>query len=154
MDNQAKSSTSEYFSWNNAVQRCLNPKNEAYKHYGGRGIKMCDRWLFCYDNFLLDMGKKPSQDHSLDRIDVNGDYEPINCRWATRKEQATNKRNTVFLTLNGEKLHILDWSKKTGIPRSVLQQRYNKGWNADRILSKTRYGHPRANKVCLVINWS
>lgn len=72
--------------------RCYNKNNISYKNYGDRGIKVCDRWLNSFENFLKDMGEKPSDKHSLDRIDISGGYEPSNCRWATPEEQAVNKR--------------------------------------------------------------
>lgn len=79
-------------SWDNMKQRCYNPNCPQYKDWGGRGIKVCDRWLHSRDNFTSDMGAKPDGDYSLDRIDNNGDYEPSNCRWATRKSQQLNQR--------------------------------------------------------------
>jgi hypothetical protein len=72
--------------------RCYNPKNNRYKIYGGRGIKVCDEWLKSFKNFIDDIGRKPGPQYSIDRINVNGNYEPSNCRWATPEQQANNKR--------------------------------------------------------------
>lgn len=85
--------TLEYGSWNNMRYRCLNPNSQFYYRYGGRGIKICDRWLNSFDNFLKDMGfrPEPKEKYSLDRIDNNGNYEPSNCRWATASQQQNNK---------------------------------------------------------------
>lgn len=83
--------TPEFRSWFSMIRRCTKENDHAYPRYGGRGIKICDRWL-SFSEFLKDMGERPSKDHSLDRIDVNGNYEPSNCRWATNVEQARNKR--------------------------------------------------------------
>lgn len=72
--------------------RCTNPKERVYEYYGGRGISVCDRWLNSFENFFEDMGPRPSKKHSLERMDVNGNYEPGNCKWATRTEQGINRR--------------------------------------------------------------
>lgn len=83
---------SEYRTWKNIRQRCTNPNVKHYLNYGGRGIKMCPRWLGSFENFYADMGPKPSPKLSIDRINNDGDYEPGNCRWATAKEQVANQR--------------------------------------------------------------
>lgn len=81
-----------YTTWENMKQRCYNPNSVNYKYYGGRGVKVCDRWFNSYESFALDMGERPDG-CSIDRIDVNGNYEPDNCKWSTLKEQNNNRRN-------------------------------------------------------------
>ena len=86
------SNSFEYKIWKGMKQRCTNPNHKKWKDYGGRGIKVCDRWLVSYENFLMDMGRKPGPEYSIDRINNNGDYEPSNCRWATDSQQMKNRR--------------------------------------------------------------
>jgi len=115
-----------YAVWGSMLARCKNPNNMAYERYGGRGIKVCDRWLE-FSNFLADMGERPTEQHSIDRIDNNGDYCPENCRWATREEQGKNKRNNLVLTINGETKHYSEWAEQYGLARSTVLRRIKKG---------------------------
>jgi hypothetical protein len=87
-----KKRAAEYITWRNMLKRCHNPNDDAYHHYGGRGIEVCERWRTSYAAFLADMGRKPAWNFSIDRIDVNGNYEPGNCRWADWATQNANRR--------------------------------------------------------------
>ncbi len=95
--------SSEYEAWVGMKQRCYNSNRKEYQNYGGRGIKVCDRWLNDYEAFLADMGEKPTPKHTLGRVNNDGDYDPLNCRWETRKRQNNNKRNNVQLTLREQR---------------------------------------------------
>ncbi len=106
--------------------RCGNPRKNCFHRYGGRGIRVCDRWD-SFENFLADMGTRPSRDHTLDRINNDGDYEPNNCRWATRKEQGRNTSATHFVEFKGERLCIAEWSERLGIRQNTLVRRVQKG---------------------------
>jgi hypothetical protein len=125
--------TPERVCWKSIKSRCYDHNNIYYKDYGGRGIKVCDRWLEKFENFFEDMGKKPSSNHSIDRIDVEGDYEPSNCKWSTTKEQNRNKRSTVWLEYNGIKMCMADWADKLGIKYKTLSARFYKGWSVERM---------------------
>jgi len=118
--------TPEYKTWGGMFTRCTNKKADSYPAYGGRGISVCERWK-SFDLFLEDMGKRPSHKHSIDRIDPNGNYEPENCRWATLRDQNYNKRNTIFVTHDGESKNIDQWAEIYGIPYKVILRRLNHG---------------------------
>ncbi len=129
-----KSKTPVYKIWSYMIKRCNNHKYQYYYDYGGRGIKVCDRWLK-FENFYEDMGERP-EGKSLDRIDNDGDYCKENCRWATRLEQNNNKRNNIILTLNGESHTLSDWGRILGIKHSTLNSRYRRGYSIENILKK------------------
>ena len=130
--------TSEYVSWTNMKQRCYNPNSKDYNNYGGRGIIICDRWKNSFDNFLSDMGKKPNEKYSIDRINVNGNYEPSNCRWATQLDQTNNKRTNKNLTYNGETLTMSQWAKKMNIPLATIHNRIKRGLSVKDSLTKLK----------------
>lgn len=127
--------TREFRIYHGMKKRCLNQKHNSWEHYGGRGIKICERWLNGADGFngfelfLADMGEAPSSTHSIDRIDVNGNYEPGNCRWATPVDQSNNRRDTI--RDRGETL--LEISNKTGINLEALRTRIKSGDTGDRL---------------------
>lgn len=128
------SSSSTYKIWRDMNDRCSNEKRQDYSRYGGRGIEVCERWQNSFESFLEDMGERP-EGLTLDRIDVNGNYEPSNCRWATQKEQQRNKRNSRFLTYKGETLTLAEWSERTGIGVGTLWRRLELGWSVEAALT-------------------
>jgi len=115
------------------IQRCHNPSNPAFSNYGGRGIVVCDRWRESLSNFLEDLGPRPGRNYSVDRIDNDGNYEPGNCRWASRREQNRNTRQNVQLTIDGRTQCRTAWAEETGVPAAVIRDRMEKlGWDAKR----------------------
>lgn len=110
--------------WAGAKTRCFNPKNPSYPRWGGRGITMCDEWRNSFAAFLRDMGECP-EGKSLDRIDNNGNYEPENCRWSTLDEQARNKRNNIWVDLNGQKVTLKDFARAKQINYYSLHKLMN-----------------------------
>ena len=125
----------EYWIWNMVVQRCTNPNVGNWKDYGGRGITVCAEWL-TYDGFYADMGARPSLGHSLERIDNSQGYSKSNCKWATRLEQAKNKRNNRLITAFGKTQHLAEWSRETGIQHPTILYRLRSGWSAEDALSR------------------
>lgn len=127
--------TREYQAWANMKARCENPNNTRYHRYGGRGIKVCDRWKNSFEAFLADMGK--SNGLTIDRINNDGDYEPGNCRWATVREQSQKTCRIRLLSFNGETLSVAEWARRLGIRANTLTMRLNTyKWPLEKALTK------------------
>lgn len=137
----------EHAAWIAMRARCLRPTAANYGRYGGRGIAICDRWND-YAVFLSDMGRKPTPAHSLDRIDVNGNYEPANCRWATPRQQANNRRVSVFVTAHGLTMTVAEWARETGLQDATIRQRLVRGWPPEDAL----YRSPRRTRVARLVS--
>lgn len=139
--------TMEYGSWKAMKDRCNNPNSVGFQYYGENGIAVCERWK-SIENFLADMGPKPSVSHSVDRIEGSKGYScgkceqclengwPANCRWATAKEQGRNRRTNRLITFNGETLCLTDWSARVRIDIGTLRNRLRKGWSIERALTE------------------
>lgn len=128
------SGTREYNIWCHVRARCLRPTNKAYKRYGGRGIKVCDRWLD-FANFRADMGPCPPG-HSIERLDCNGNYEPSNCKWIPRKDQPLNRRNRVFVYYQGQRRLLTDLAREHGMRIDTVHSRVvSYGWSVEKALT-------------------
>lgn len=124
----------EYYAWDHMKARCLRPNSANYHRYGGRGIKICKRWMK-YENFLADMGRRPSPKHSLDRIRVNGNYTPKNCRWATAIEQCNNTTRNVILKYNGKKYTMAELARAYSIDYKLVLGRIKRGWSVEKTVA-------------------
>lgn len=134
--------TAEYRIWTGIVTRCTNHRVRHYYLYGGRGIGICTRWLK-YENFLADMGRRPSPTHSIDRIDVNGDYIKSNCRWATLTEQSRNRRDRRPLTIDGVTKTLAEWAIVSDTPLKRIWERLADGWiPAQAVFAPKKTVHP------------
>ena len=132
--------TAEYRAWLAIKTRCHNPNFPWYRYYGGRGIRVCDQWKNNFVQFYNDMGLRPSNNHSIERLNNEGHYEPSNCKWATKKEQCNNKRNNRKLKLNKIELTIKEWSDLTGIPWATIGARIDRlGWSVREALTTPSY---------------
>ncbi len=131
--------TPEYNSWRCMKARCLNPNHNSYPDYGGRGIKICERWLNSFENFYEDMGCHPGPDYTLERLENYGDYEPDNCIWADWDQQANNRSNNRRLYYNGENLTMMQWSRKLGIPRTTIYNRLRAGKTIEEAFTQELY---------------
>jgi len=143
-EHHGKTHIPEYAVWCHMRQRCLNKNDAAYHNYGGRGISICESWSK-FSNFFSDMGRRPSDQHSIDRKDNDGGYCPDNCRWATRLEQSQNRRKFRIsgsrgsrgVVINGETKSITQWCVFYGVPRtSVLRRVHQFGWDYHRALTQ------------------
>jgi hypothetical protein len=132
---KGKSRMREYFIWKGIIRRCTDPKCKEFQWYGAKGITVCKRWLESFDNFLSDLGPRPSPAHSIDRINTYGNYEPENCRWATMKQQVENRRNIHWITFNGETMPLKWWAKRFHLTYSMVLKRLSNKWPLPRLLS-------------------
>ena len=136
-----------YSSWECMKARCINPHNKFYPNYGGRGIKVCDRWMK-FENFLEDMGERPSKKYSIDRKDVNKDYCIDNCMWSDRYTQDRNRTNTVHLEYKGETYVLKDLARMFNLHYQTLQDRIKKGMSVEEALNK-QYKYVKKNEQLL-----
>lgn len=148
-----RTKTVEYHTWTTMKQRCLNPADKHFANYGARGITVCDRWRDSFEAFFADMGERPADKTSIDRIDNDRGYEPGNCRWADDIEQHNNKRNNRYLEVDGERATIGEWARRTGQSMIRIHHRLTLGWpDKEAVFGPTtgkRYltHHPRARFV-------
>lgn len=134
----------EYRAWRHAKSRCYNPNVHNYSRYGGRGVKMCERWLNSFENFLADMGPRPSGNHSIDRFPkLDGDYEPGNCQWGTQEDQVDHKENRLRYTFKGRTMTLKAWAIEIGHPYKDLHKRIHfRKWSVEKAFTtpKKKWG--------------
>lgn len=123
-----------YYTWQAMKRRCYNENDKSYPDYGGRGIKVCKSWVDSYEIFLSDIGLPPTMNHSIERIDFNGDYYKENCKWIPFSDQASNKRNNRYILAFGKSLTIAEWSRLTGLDGRTITRRLDYGWNPEMAL--------------------
>lgn len=138
-------SSPEYQAWQNMRERCTNSGRKDYPYYGGRGIRVCEKWDKSFSAFLAEVGRRPSPVHTIDRKETNGHYEPGNVRWATRAEQSRNRRpfsmkgkavNQKLITVNGITDNITGWARRLGVVREVVRGRLKRGWDPVRAVTE------------------
>ena len=128
----------EHNSWSHMILRCYSPTLKSYPNYGGRGITVCDRWRTSFTDFLADMGPRPGERYSIDRIDVNGNYEPGNCRWAPLSEQRRNSRDTVFVQYGDRRVKLADLADELGVKLETLRSRLVIGWPIEKAIEQPK----------------
>lgn len=126
--------TKTWKAWSSMKDRCSIRDHRDQKYYGGKGIKVCDRWKNSFENFLEDMGERPDG-YSLDRIDPDGDYTPENCRWASAKKQANNRTNNRIVEFNNERKTLSEWADSVGLKYTTLRARLSNGWGIEKALT-------------------
>jgi hypothetical protein len=132
-----KSKTPVHNRWLMMLSRCRNPRDADFCHYGGRGIRVCDRWAASFEAFLADMGEPPAPRMEIDRIDNDGAYEPGNCRWATHKENLRHTRRSRFLEHDGLRLTVSQWAERLGIGEATIRTRIDRyGWSVADALTR------------------
>ena len=136
MTTHGQSGTRVYQIWLAMKNRCLRESNPQYKDYGGRGIEICERWLNSFENFYADMGDPPDNEHTIERRNNDGNYEPGNCCWATRTQQSNNKRTSRLITHGGRTQTVTQWSRELGIPPMTIHNRLRRGWTVQETLRK------------------
>lgn len=129
------STTAEYKVWTGMKSRCYNPARKSYADYGGRGIRICDRWLHSFESFLADMGKRPTRQHTIERNDHDGNYEPSNCCWVLRKVQNSNTRSTRTVEYCGAHRSVLDLASEFGVSAMAIYKRTSRGQSAEHAIS-------------------
>jgi hypothetical protein len=133
--------TPEFMAWQSMIQRCTNSDSQAFSRYGAAGVKICDRWMESFENFLSDVGQRPSPDHSIDRWpDNDGDYEPANVRWATRLEQQNNLRSNRLVVYHGVEMSLANAvrASRGNVTRTIAKYRLARGWSVDAAMDTPR----------------
>lgn len=138
-----KKVTSTYTSYSMMIDRCSNENGSNFEYYKGRGITVCDRWLESFENFLADMGERP-EGLTLERIENEKGYCQENCRWASRKEQANNRRSNRIIEFDGQKLNVSQWAEKIGVKNSLIADRIRFGWPLEKALTTP----VKMNRLC------
>ena len=141
----------EYSAWVHMLGRCFNPRNGKFPLYGGRGIKVCERWQK-FENFYSDIGPKPSSKHSINRVNNNGPYSPDNCVWSTSIEQSRNKNNNIRVVYRGASKTIMEWAEILDIPYMTLHSRIVRlKWSAENAIETSSKSHfcPDPRRMCL-----
>lgn len=153
-EKHGKTDSDEYRIWTDIKTRCSNKNHRAYKNYGGRGIEISIAWKNSFIQFFIDVGERPSKNHSIDRIDNDGNYEKSNCRWATSKEQGANKRNNRKITILGETKNMSEWADEKNISSSLIFHRINAGKTGESLIAPCDAGITFNGVTDTIKGWS